>query len=389
MVRTVATTILHQVQEPAVRHVQRWWRKAKSKTESELLHIVLPTAAQAEQKTSAGLVTSPPLVTEEMLDLFDRYGVSTEYLQLRKQEEIQVMTPSPNTPGQRLPQQDAQWLRSRAFAAHWMIETCRQKNIKSNCWHSAVMLLDAYSMKTGFGPQMLPAVSMCLVRLVNKYDRSAFIPDHCGYLPYAQELSRNFAKQGVPNMTTITDQLLRETEMHILRVLDWNLDIPTVDQWLTMYTTRFNIISKFVYEKHISMVEQQSMHFVGELIKGEALTLQLPARELALGLFCYGLVSVGLLTVDRLQPTEAPGRGSAVNAGNCALSEAQLDEILSILEVSADSKLEAIQRAYGSAALRFNQVCQMFAELQRLQAQQAERASMSPPAAVVRAHHDV
>eukprot|EP00439_Symbiodinium_sp_Y106_P007642 s2623_g1.t1 len=235
-------------------------------------------------------------------DSLHRYGASNERLEQLLQEEKEVLesaTPEDVLAG------------LRPMVLQGMMVLSSYHRLDQDSWYTAVSVLDSYLAKAGeLDVGKLPLTCVAVVRLVKKFHGN--VADQFGstsaqWLDGARQLAKAMQDQGHQmESLEFTEIMLSQHEIDILEVLQWQIDAPLLQQWLSTYCQRFNILTDHKHETAVSWVKTRAMYFARLLLFVEASSSRSPPREFALGLFCLGLVWSQLLPADCLRPEKVP-----------------------------------------------------------------------------------
>jgi len=249
-----------------------------------------------------GHLLDPLVLTKDFEDSLHRYGASNERLEQLLQEEKEVLesaTPEDVLAG------------LRPMVLQGMMVLSSYHRLDQDSWYTAVSVLDSYLAKAGeLDVGKLPLTCVAVVRLVKKFHGN--VADQFGstsaqWLDGARQLAKAMQDQGHQmESLEFTEIMLSQHEIDILEVLQWQIDAPLLQQWLSTYCQRFNILTDHKHETAVSWVKTRAMYFARLLLFVEASSSRSPPREFALGLFCLGLVWSQLLPADCLRPEKVP-----------------------------------------------------------------------------------
>jgi len=289
------------------------------------------------------------IISEAVQDLWDRHGLSSEYLDDCKAREQRALMPLAEA-GPSLP------VAARDFALRSMAAITSAKRMSLQSWFQAVSLLDTYLLRTTGSIEMLPATCVCLVRLLRKADCSVTNDESSTWLPFTQQMAGRLAVPGF-QVPEITEDILSRHELMICQALDWHLNPVTVSQWISMFCKRFNLLSSSNYQARLALVEHQALSFARVLVVREAPSMQSSPFDLALGMFSLCLVRAQLIPLSTLC---SPGitlsemhvaymqSQSSETIPVCALTDEQAFAVLDMAQVVACSKLDMLQQAAQS-----------------------------------------
>eukprot|EP00913_Durusdinium_trenchii_P029135 g27314.t1 len=122
----------------------------------------------------------------------------------------------------------------------------------------------------------------------------------------------------------ITHRAVCEQEAEVLRTLNWEVDGPCIEQWLYIYSVRFEKltdITKMRRHPDLKMLRAFVLISARAILMSESFAPMLSQGDLALGLFCLSLMLDGYLPLTSLKPEEVDEADwcesmSILNAGN-------------------------------------------------------------------------
>eukprot|EP00930_Biecheleria_cincta_P058944 TRINITY_DN44724_c0_g1_i1.p1 TRINITY_DN44724_c0_g1~~TRINITY_DN44724_c0_g1_i1.p1 ORF type:complete len:325 (+),score=64.32 TRINITY_DN44724_c0_g1_i1:96-1070(+) len=287
------------------------------------------------------------VVPQAVEDLWDRHGVSTEYLELCKTREQNASLNLLAAAGPPLP------VPVRDFALRSMMFIVGMKRMSIRSWFQAVLLLDTQVLQAPGSIEMLPATCVCLLRLLRKVDCSETDEDSSTWLSFAQHIAQSLAVPGF-QVPEVTQEVLSRHEMIIGRELDWQLDPMALEQWISMFSARLKLQSSDDYGNRLQLAENKALNFARLLVMHEARSLASSRFELALGLFFLSLVGAQLIPLGTLCPQEVfhPGMHAVyveiVFAGTipvCVLTAEQVRALLDNLHAATCSDPDMLQQA--------------------------------------------
>lgn len=228
-------------------------------------------------------------IPETVQDSWHWHGVATQHVEACKVCEQQALTPTTGLEVHPLPAQ------ARKFALRFMAAIMQSVGMSQTEWFQAVALLDTYFLKVSGSIPMLPTTCICMVRLVRKFSNVHPESTNCKntWLPIARQMAR----VGVEPQE-ITEEILNSHEKTICQALDWQIDAMTVAKWVSVFSTRFNLLTNNEYP-----INTQAARLIAEaLIMHESASLQFSHHNVALGVFSIGLVMAHLIPLDLVQP---------------------------------------------------------------------------------------
>ena len=141
------------------------------------------------------------------------------------------------------------------------------------------------------------------MRMVGKFDGKVAESDRSSWVPLAQHMQQCLQGLGLGRGLDVTERSLCEQEIRILQTLDWQLDLPFFEQWISLYCSRFSVFSDASKDR-VTWVEHRCICFSRLLTFREAASADAPPRILSLGLVCLALVWGHLLPWEQLCPDD-------------------------------------------------------------------------------------
>eukprot|EP00930_Biecheleria_cincta_P075917 TRINITY_DN6310_c0_g1_i2.p1 TRINITY_DN6310_c0_g1~~TRINITY_DN6310_c0_g1_i2.p1 ORF type:complete len:295 (-),score=52.30 TRINITY_DN6310_c0_g1_i2:351-1235(-) len=219
-------------------------------------------------------------IPETVQDLWHRHGVATEILENYKVVEQRALTPTVQANHLLAAQ-------LRGYAIECMKCIMMKLGISPLDWSQAVSLLDTYVLKAAWDTPMLPVTCACMIQLVKKFSKQETVPvDDLACL-----MSQVMVIPGI-EMREITEEVLISHELTICQAINWQIDVMTVDRWILMFFTRFEILTGNALQMNIKETMFKVTHM---LIMGESASLQFSHYNVALGVFFIGFAAVHLI----------------------------------------------------------------------------------------------
>lgn len=188
-------------------------------------------------------------------------------------------------------------LRKVIIGKLWFLRT--ELGLEVDDWYSFVTMFDAFCQgyEGTCDIQILPAISMAIVLIIKKRDSARLCnPDDLACI--SSKLSTCLGLR-----LAATKQQIVAQEITVLDVLDWDLEMPTVQSWASMFVTRFNCLSLSRYKVQLKqMWDEYLTKFLLYGVSNTRATSQLPPFRLASAFFSLGLVWAGLLPLEKLCP---------------------------------------------------------------------------------------
>jgi len=243
----------------------------------------------------------------------------------------------------------------REAALRFMSHLTQLMNLPPNTWFQTVTLFDIYCLSMPEGPliEQLPATCIALVKLLQKMDCAAASPTQADLSPLGDYMGEWLETLGHLVQPT-TNRTIANVELSLLQVLNWQLDMPTVESWMSMFCARINILTQSAFIASFNWIWEQSICYARMILIKQALSPTHPPIQMATGLIALGCVSARLIPVATIRPLKVCARtwdqsfAESQPGGTipeCVLTEAQSQQVLQLLHVSTRANLEEIQDA--------------------------------------------
>lgn len=302
----------------------------------------IPMRRQGGDAQATGPYRRP--IPETIQDLWHQHGVATERVEKCKACEQHAFMPTQQA-GPPLPAQ------ARNDALRCMRSIINTLGMSFQEWSQAVCLFDIYSLMVTEEVLLLPTTCLCMVRLVKKFDKTESVRTdfQSTWLPIARRMVPGMAMSG-REISEITENILNSHELQICQAINWQIDVMTVDRWISMFSTRFNVLTENQYQLNI----MELVPVVHALIMYESASLQFSNYSLALGVFILSLAKARLIPFGVLQPLAighprmdaafAPSELDGRIPGD-ALMDNQLSSMVGIIEAVTCCELHVLQQA--------------------------------------------
>ncbi|CAK9098619.1 unnamed protein product [Durusdinium trenchii] len=160
-------------------------------------------------------------------------------------------------------------------------------------WFKAVLLLDRYSSCCASLPK-LPLTCAAIARIVvqldvgGRYDQET--ETSAGRLMAAKDFATWVGMTFDCTTEEITSSTLKEHELEVLKALDWEVDCPCLEQWLLMFSVRFNGLTGGQNTMQLQMMMQSILQSAHAILMSETVVQKLSHGDLAIGLFCANVL---------------------------------------------------------------------------------------------------
>jgi len=171
----------------------------------------------------------------------------------------------------------------------------------------AMCIFDIYCLHRPEVPESasLPAVCTAITRLVKKMDDQ--IPQECiSTLPCkASSLAQWLQRSACPHFEPwVTQEDLSWHEDDVLKALGWNIKLPTVHDWISVFCARLNVFTGSGLQHLLTLVIQNSFLLARVLATHCATNTAVGTRRVAQGLLCLNLICAHVLPAESVGLTE-------------------------------------------------------------------------------------
>lgn len=186
----------------------------------------------------------------------------------------------------------------RKHVVEFLLSVCSKFQMPPERLAASVTLLDVFLARQKLAriAAMLPSTCVAIVALLCKAD----VRGKPGGL---QVLASRFSQHlcALEHLNG-TEDLVHITELDVLQVLQWRIDIPTIETQLWALYHRLDVVTNHHFKKSLEWsCQRQIVQARVLLMQTSALDLQ-PASFLARGLWCLGLVAAGWFPFDLFCP---------------------------------------------------------------------------------------
>jgi len=254
-------------------------------------------------------------------------------------------------------------------------------------WYQAATLLDTYHRKTLASNDLpesainvLPATCTALMFILKKADcitaeiegfsfhDGMFIHQACAFAKYLQSF-------GYPDVSAeLSQESICKQEIHVLKVLGWRIQVPTIETWTNAYTSRFNLLTRSLLVPSMKWVWQQGLFGGCLVMMRQTCGAEMPQRALTAGLLGIGLVGARLLPLEALRPPEMTSeewselyqaiQPQKLEEGECALPTKHSQCLLELLAITVGDDLTTIQEYCRLAAFAMRAALEECRDLQ-------------------------
>jgi len=286
----------------------------------------------------AGLIAA--LEREDMQEYLDRQGASNALLDIYAEREEKAFS---RVRQEGLPQD------VRAVAVWLMVMMVKRMRLPEKSWFDVVLLFDLYCQSAPMPVKVtdLPALCGAVARLLLKME-TCMAAMHDGTFMECTMLLAQYLRQAGHTVehAAITDEDLETQEQLVLQVLRWQINLPSVSSWMSLFHSRMFALSGPQSLPSLTLTWQYALYMANSMVMKVPSTLLAP-RHVTQGFLCLGFVAarlvppeaVGLKETDDLQglvSQELPAYYTqGVAAGGC-------DFYLGMLQVATGSSLAVL-----------------------------------------------
>lgn len=237
---------------------------------------------------------------EDFEDEFDDRGVSTELLESWASLEQKALQPAAGRPRPKMS------MKLRETILHFLQHLVKCAGLRLDKWFEVATLLDVYLAKSKDCNPIctLPATCAALVMLVKKNDYSIAEVIPSFFVPRAAQLTLWLEKVGLANAgSDVTEEMLLSAEEEVLEVIEWRVNLPTVESWTAMFCERVNILTQNMFQDSVAWIWQRSLGILTLILTKQSLSIDALPQMIAAGVLGLGMLSARLLPGDALRPS--------------------------------------------------------------------------------------
>jgi len=237
------------------------------------------------------------LLIEDLEDRFELAHCSTELLLLEASREESILDPMVTGGRQFSPS-------VRRLAVACISQVTIEQELPRATWFQAVAVLDAWlaarspsAFDTSFLREMIAACTVVL-RLVFKTSVDAAHNRFPGWVEIVSQVMQRFGY----DLPSAPLHELHIMEQSLLLDLQWQVNAPTLESWISILGARFGVTTEELYAKPLAWATEKMRQLAKRLVEWKAADWQRRPQRLAAGLFGIGLASEGLLHIEDLRP---------------------------------------------------------------------------------------
>jgi len=168
---------------------------------------------------------------------------------------------------------------------------------------TALALLDLACLRLGHaaaGAKLLE-LSCALVNVLKKTDSARYVCPGSEFMQRARGFAESCSNGDMHTNLGITMQGISKAEWTLMSALQWQTRIPSLQQWLQLFVTRFTVLCPHITQ-HLEWLHQMTIHYARQIAFKQVTYKELCPRDVAQGLFCTGLALARILPIDSFCP---------------------------------------------------------------------------------------
>ena len=286
-------------------------------------------------------------LTAEIEEDLHRRGASTEMLELLKEIDADLQLPA--APAGQLGGE----IRAKALRCiSHMLQGCSSGHCS---WFQAALLLDRLTASNDYRLEQLPLACVCVARLVIKCACSVATPltSESPQMHMIKEFSTWLESTQDCLASEVSNRALNLHEKTVLKALDWQAEVPCVEQWCRIYFTRFGRLAGREYQAPLQQMHGTALMFARAVVMCVPASAELSHGKLATGLFSLSFVYSSLLPMALLKPeTMADAEWSALFAATQPRGELPTCRLPKLLTLGRPLGLFVLKRIISRNLLR-------------------------------------
>ncbi|CAK0796919.1 unnamed protein product [Prorocentrum cordatum] len=292
--------------------------------------------SQAAAELGAAQQAGSPWKQQDLEDALFDAGVADELVEFHMERERRAF--SPRGGAARDAALDA-GLRDAGVRFMWSL--CQAVGLLPAAGFQAATLLDVACLRRDGGilPEHLPLACTVIVKLLKKADTATTVVSNASMVPHAQRMVGCLRQLG-HHVPDATEDALTAQEGILLVTLKWETQPPTVESWVSIFVSRFNIITCGIHAARLNQVWEQSMLCAQALATKLPASRDMPPLAMARGLLGVGFVCSGLL------PTVAADTSVILGSLQTAVMACPRE-----MQASCEAAVAALQKAGSEVRL--------------------------------------
>jgi len=285
-----------------------------------------------------------PKLGEEMEERLEQEGADTLHMQIWAQLESKLMK---NAHGVL----DVFPKHIRGQTITYVARLAEEVALPKDKVFTAAALFDLACFRIGHSSArtQLPELSSALVQILMKMDNVTRAMSSPAFAQRARNFAGQLHSQGdVNTKLDISVEDIGKAEQILASALQWQFNIPSLQQWLQLLVTRLAELFPRATQ-HVKWVHQMTMLFAQQIVMKHITYKDVFPQDTAQGLFCTGLVLAQVVPVECICPAgEVQWRTRQVWPGMVAPDTPCLvptDIAARLLELVTDSPIRVLQCA--------------------------------------------
>ncbi|CAK0845313.1 unnamed protein product [Prorocentrum cordatum] len=200
----------------------------------------------------------------------------------------------------------------RDVGVRFVFTLCQSVKLLPAAGLQAATLFDIICLRLNGGVlvEHLPFVCTVIVKLLKKTDSSTTSVPYASMVPHTQRMVE-YVRQLGHDVPDATEEALMTQEAELLVALKWETDPFTIETWVSVFASRFNIITGGIHAAKLSKAWEQGLLCAQSLVARLPASPEMPPVALARGLLGVSFVCVGLLPMG---PTACDGASPVLGA---------------------------------------------------------------------------
>jgi len=241
-----------------------------------------------------------PKLTEQMEERLEHKGADSLRMQIWTHLENKLMKNGYEV-------QDVLPKQTRGQTITYFAQLAEEVRLPGDKVFNAAALFDLACFRMGHSvaKKQLPELSSALVRMLMKMDSATCAMSCSHFVRRARDFAELLHSQGDMNTKLdIAMEDISKAEQTLAAALQWQFNIPSVQQWLQLLVTRLEELYPRATQ-HLEWVHRMTMLFAQQIVFNHTTYKEVFPQETAQGLFCTGLLLAGVLPVESFCPTGA------------------------------------------------------------------------------------
>lgn len=240
---------------------------------------------------------------DEIQDLLEKQCVSNELLKVWEEREATYM---------KVYSHDALEVPSevRGVVVWYMAHLVEHLGLPESAWFAAVTLFDTYCVRMselcpqGIQVRDMPMLTGVLVALIKKADKANRLVFQEGAVLEAvvKQLAAWLQQRGYEVKCDWAEARVKEEA--VLTVMNWQINLPTVDPWMSAFCARISAVTPQAVMPTLKWIWQQGLYLARNILLRHAITKDFSPQHIAQGLLALGFLTGKLLPLETFDMTE-------------------------------------------------------------------------------------